>query len=321
MLARQVVLVAITATQVAAQSTTPPRRAHHSLVYDDANKRVLLWGGSSPSENGNCCTFFNDLWAFDGTHWTSLGSTGSEASGVQLAWDSRQNRILGFGGYARGASSGDLRILANDAWTVLGKHPEVVAAEPGFAFDARRNRFITFGGSAGPGQAHGDTWEWDGTAWHKAPGSGPPARQGHVMVFDTKRSRLVVFGGAGTAAPGQPPGQLSDTWEYDGTSWRQLQVTGPSPRAAAGATFDSKRGEVVIFGGAARDGMLGDTWAWNGTAWRKLADTGPEPRAMGYLAYDSDRDRIVMFGGRKSWPNDLNDTWEWDGSAWRQVPD
>ena len=319
MIARQVAFLSLVATQLSAQATLPPKRAHHSLVYDEAGKRVLLWGGSSPFENGDCCAFFNDLWSFDGTRWTSLGETGGKASGVQLAYDSRQNRVVGFGGYANRASLGDVQILVDNAWTPRGRHPEAVAAEPGFVFDSQRNRFVAFGGSAGRGQAHGATWEWDGTTWFTADVPGPPARQGHVMVFDSKRNRVVLFGGSGTAAQGPAAPQFGDTWEFDGQTWKQIQATGPSPRGAAGAAFDSKRGLVVIFGGANRDGMLGDTWAWNGTAWRKLADSGPDARAMGYLAYDRNRDRIVLFGGRKGWPNDLNDTWEWDGSNWRQV--
>jgi hypothetical protein len=78
----------------------------------------------------------------------------------------------------------------------------------------------------------------------------------------------------------------------------------------AGVAYDSKRGQVIIFGGVGSDGFLGDTWSWNGSEWRKLAETGPEPRGMGYLAYDQQRDRVVCFGGRKRWPDgDLNDTW------------
>ena len=323
MFARSLLLFAVAATQVAAQNPLPSKRAHHSLIYDDAGKRVLLWGGSSPHDNGNCCTFFNDLWSFDGTRWTSLGESGSKASGVGLAYDSRQNRVVGFGGYTPGPSGGvslgDLRILENNSWTLRGAHPEILAAEPGFVFDSSRNRFVTFGGSGGRGGAHGSIWEWDGTAWSKAAASGPSPRQGHVMAFDSKRNRIVVFGGFGSSAPGQTPVRFSDTWEYDGQEWKQFQVPGPSARGAAGVTFDSRRGLVVLFGGMAESGMLGDTWAWNGATWQQLSDTGPEARAMGQLAYDKSRDRIVMFGGRKGWPNDLNDTWEWDGSAWRRI--
>ena len=115
---------------------------------------------------------------------------------------------------------------------------------------------------------------------------------------------------------------LGDTWEFDGRAWRRLDVAGPSPRAAAGITFDSRRGLVLLFGGMDGERSLADTWAWDGRAWRKLADGGPPPRSMGALAYDRRRDRVVLFGGRgPGWPDgDLNDTWEWDGSRWAMVP-
>ena len=89
---------------------------------------------------------------------------------------------------------------------------------------------------------------------------------------------------------------------------------------AAGATYDSRRGMVVVFGGLGGDGNLGDTWGFDGTRWTKLSDSGPEARSMGHLAYDARRERIVLFGGRTSYPDgDKNDTWEFDGTQWRAV--
>ena len=140
------------------------------------------------------------------------------------------------------------------------------------------------------------------------------------MVYDAKRNRVVLFGGMGSAGGGAPPVTLGDTWEYDGSTWTRKEVTGPAARNGAGATYDARRGVVIVFGGAGPNGFFGDTWSWDGIKWRKLADTGPEPRGMGYIAYDKNRDRVVLFGGRKGWPDgDLNDTWEWDGTTWRKV--
>ena len=312
-------LLLVSAT-AAAQTPAPPRRAHHSLVYDDAGKRVLLTGGSTPLDSGRSFVFFNDTWAFDGTRWTKLGEAGQRLSGAQLAYDAKLNRIVSLGGYSNGVSLPDLRSFDGRDWLTVGQHPEFRVAEPGFVYDSRRERFVTFGGSAGRGSTLGDTWELAGTTWSKFAGVSPPGRQGHVMVYDAKRNRTVVFGGMGVGAPGQPPPQLGDTWEFDGTSWSQKQVTGPAPRLGVGAAFDSKRGVIVTFGGIGTNGFFGDTWSWDGSTWRKLADTGPEPRGMGYLAYDKARDRIVLFGGRKGWPDgDLNDTWEWDGSKWTRI--
>ena len=302
------------------QSTVPPLRAHHSLVYDEANKRVMLWGGSTPLEGGRSFAFFNDFWGFDGQRWQAINASGEKRSGARLVYDSKRNRIVSFGGY-NGMSLPDFRTFDGKDWLTVSQHPETGAAEPGFVFDSKRDRFVMFGGSAGRGTALGETWEFDNTRWHKVAVPGPSPRQAHVMVYDEKRGRTVLFGGMGSGSPGQPPPTLGDTWEYDGSFWVQKQVTGPSPRNSAGAAYDSKRGLVILFGGAGADGFVGDTWSWDGTTWKKLADTGPEPRAMGHLAYDSSRDRVVLFGGRKGWPDgDLNDTWEWDGSAWRRIP-
>jgi hypothetical protein len=321
---RLVILVAATAIladMLTAQAASPPRRAHHSLAYDEAAGRVILTGGSTPTDGGNRFTLFNDIWTFDGARWTLLGESGQKMSGTSLAWDSRRNRLLSFGGYM-GPSLGVVRMFEGSEWRDVGQHPEIVVAEPGFTFDTRRARFVAFGGSAGRGQTLGDTWEFDGSAWTKLTTAGPPARQGHAMVYDEKRGRTIVFGGTGRAAPGTPPPALSDLWEFDGTAWTERQTNGPTPgaRFASGVAYDSKRGLVILFGGLTSDGFKGDTWSWDGTEWKQLATTGPEPRAMGYLAYDKRRDRVVLFGGRKGWPDgDLNDTWEWDGTAWKQL--
>lgn len=298
--------------------TAPAPRAHHALVYDESRRAVLLTAGSTPLDQGQRFQFFNDLWAYESCQWRRLGESGARVSGVALAYDSRNSRVLSFGGY-NGRSLGELRALEGDRWRTLGTHAAMPVAEPGFVYDSNRDRFVAFGGSAGPGLAAGETWEYDGVAWKRVDASGPPARQAHVMVFDSKRGRTVLFGGFGPAPPGQPPPAYGDTWEFDGKHWQEAKAAGPSPRNAAGVAYDSKRGVVILFGGAGAAGFLGDTWSWNGKVWTKLADSGPEPRAMGYLAYDQQRDRVVLFGGRKGWPNgDLGDTWEWDGAVWER---
>lgn len=288
------------------------------MVYDEAGHRILLTGGSTPLDGGNRFEFFNDLWAFDGARWTPLAPTGGKWSGSALAYDSRERRILAYGGYD-GAPLKALRVLEGDTWRTLSPHPELAAAEPGFVYDSRRGRFVAFGG-AGPGGTNGATWEFDGATWSPVSTTSPPARQAHAMVFDEARGRTFLFGGMGQGTQGSPPPALGDTWEFDGQTWTPRQVAGPSPRFSPGTAYDAKRHRVILFGGLDASGFKGDTWAWDGSAWQKLADTGPDPRAMGYLAYDKQRDRIVLFGGRKGWPNgDLNDTWEFDGASWRRV--
>lgn len=306
----------------AVAQTTPRARAHHSIFYDAASKRVLLSGGSTPVDGGKSFQFFDDLWAFDGKHWTALPSSGEKLSGVGVAYDSRRGVVTSFGGYNGTTSVGALRVMENGAWKNVGERSGLPAAEAGFVYDSTRNRFVVFGGSSGPGDSQGDTWEYDGSNWAKLDASGPPARQAHAMVFDSKRGRVVVFGGMGSAPRFSTPPMLGDTWEFDGNAWRKVEVAGPSPRSAPGIAYDSKRGVTILFGGMGADGFNGDTWSWNGREWKLLSTEGPEPRAMGFITYDQARDRIVLFGGRKGYPNgDLGDTWEWDGTRWQRIGD
>lgn len=304
------------------RETAPPARAHHALVYDPVRREVLLTAGSTPRDGGRSFEFFNDLWAFDGRGWRALKPSGNRLSGTSLVFDQQRGRIVSWGGYD-GSALGELRVLERDGWRTVGSYEDMRVSEPGAAYDVRRNRLVAFGGSARRAHAYGDTWEHDGARWRRIDVPGPEARQAHVMVFDPRRGRVVVFGGMGAPASDsarQPI--LGDTWEYDGERWLRLDVAGPSPRMSAGATYDARRGMVVLFGGSGSDGFLGDTWGWNGTAWRRLADAGPERRAMGQLAYDASRERVVLFGGRRGYPNgDLADTWEWNGTSWSRFGD
>jgi Galactose oxidase, central domain len=308
------------AASAQAQPETPPRRAHHALAFDAARQRVLLHGGSTPADGGESSEFFNDLWEFDGVRWTPRPASGAKLSGMRVAFDARRQRMVSFGGYDGASANGELRVLEDSGWSTLGAHPSLRAAEAGFVYDAKRDRLVAFGGSAGDGVAHGETWEHAGTAWTKLSTAGPPARSGHIMVYDEQRACTVVFGGR-FAAPGERPGPQADTWEFDGRTWSRRDVSAPPARMSAGAAYDSRRGLVIVFGGRGAGVFLGDTWSWDGAEWKRLSDTGPEPRAMAGLAYDEHRDRLVLFGGRKEgYPDgDLSDTWEWDGASWRRI--
>lgn len=70
---------------------------------------------------------------------------------------------------------------------------------------------------------------------------------------------------------------LGDTWTWDGTSWKELQVPGASSRAYA--TMARHGSTLVLFGGYDGYKVLGDTWLWNGVAWSQVMLPGPAARA------------------------------------------
>jgi N-acetylneuraminic acid mutarotase len=248
-----------------------------------------------------------------------LAPPGDPLSGIRIATNV-QRHIYSLGGFAD-SGLGVLRLMESGHWQRVNVNPSsAMRGELGFVFDTARNRFVAFGSSMTGGQAVSEVWEYDGSQWTKSGAAPPPGRLGAAMVYDARRKRTVLFGGMGARRGEASAPLLSDTWEFDGTTWTPARVAGPTPRLSPGVAYDSKRGLVLVFGGANHERVLNDFWAWDGNTWKKLAEGGPEPRVMGYLAYDKKRDRVVLFGGRRGVPDntDLGDTWEWDGSTWRR---
>jgi hypothetical protein len=74
------------------------------------------------------------------------------------------------------------------------------------------------------------------------------------MAYDASRARAVLFGGGDGAS------DLADTWEWSGTSWSQLQISGPGARHGHAVVYDSNRHVLVLFGGEHAGSYLNETW-------------------------------------------------------------
>lgn len=146
-------------------------------------------------------------------------------------------------------------------------------------------------------------------------GGSPRPRTDSAMAYDAVRGRVVMFGGVDTLT--EPSLYLGDTWEWDGQSWLQVSVNGPSPRARHAMAYDAGRRKVVLLGGDAR-GSVGDPaiWEWDGIRWRRISALSPGPGVIsgGELVYDARRERIVLLG-------EGYHVWEWDGGrrTWTEL--
>ncbi|MBK8232989.1 MAG: hypothetical protein IPK72_20995 [Candidatus Eisenbacteria bacterium] len=152
------------------------------------------------------------------------------------------------------------------------------------------------------------------------PAASPSARGQHALAFDSVRGKTVLFGGNANGGT-----YFSDTWEWDGTTWTQMNpAASPSARGQHALAFDSVRGKTVLFGGMAASfggpPHFSDTWEWNGTTWvQQTPAASPTGRIQGALVYDSARGRTVLFGGVSRTNGRLSDTWEWDGFTWTDL--
>jgi hypothetical protein len=152
--------------------------------------------------------------------------------------------------------------------------------------------------------------------WHEVSSSGPSARIEASMTYDSNHKVTILFGGMDSASGDA----LSDTWEWNGTTWTQKSPsTSPPARFGAAFAYDSARQVAVLFGGDIDDlpppPVAADTWEWDGTNWAQQSPaTQPPGIEWGAMALDSRRDVAVLYTGL-SHPDD---TWEWNGTTWAQ---
>jgi hypothetical protein len=216
-----------------------------SAVYDSANNRMIVFGGTSTACGfpGNLAT---GVWVLSNANglggtltWTQLSPTGSAPLDrlVHTAvYDPTNNRMIVFGGLA--ASGG----LVNDVWVLsnangLGGTPTWTQLTPG--------------------------------------GAVTPIRDFHSAVYDPGTNKMIVFGGANIAAtPANPCFYSNDVWVLSNANglggtptWTQLAPTGgpPEQRAVHTAVFNSATNRMTIFGGGnctptGFSFALGDVW-------------------------------------------------------------
>ncbi|MCX5970928.1 MAG: hypothetical protein NTV14_05420 [Coprothermobacterota bacterium] len=137
--------------------TGPTPRIWHKMVWDDQEKKVLLFGGSNP-EAAN--SGMSDLWSFDFSlrQWTRLHPIGEHPStraAFAMAWDSTRGKLVLFGGQHPDEKKEEWT-LCNDTWS----------------YDPATNR-----------------WEQLATT------AAPPTEIGMAMVYDSSLDQCLIFGG------------------------------------------------------------------------------------------------------------------------------
>lgn len=215
--------------------------------------------------------------------------------------------------------------LTAQTWTLQNPapYPNTLARRAGgIAWHPAAGGLVMYGGlQSGPTLTLSDTWLWNGATWTQlTTATTPPPRWGHKMVYDSRRNRIVTFGGRSPTTTAV----ANDTWEFDGVNWQQVFPTqSPNARAFYGMAYDERRGKTIVYGtqSGSTIGTAGgnQTWEYDGTTWvQVLTATVPPGLESPAMAYDKGRGVTVMFGGYNATSpgTDYRTTYEFDGVNW-----
>jgi len=257
-----------------------------AMVFDSSLGTMVLFGGL-----GNAAE--TPMWQWDGTHWQPLTVVANPTSaaggpvayardtgrGVTVVYSAQRTWELSGGTWTEVADTSASPFLRDDAV---------------MAYDAARGVTVLFGGTTGFNGFLGDTWEWDGNTWTEvAPTTSPPARSSAAMAFDAVRERIVLTLGIGLVNGAR---YLTDTWEYDGTTWTEVTTaTRPPQMGDPSMAWDPIRERLLVWG--EQESSTGSTWEYNGSAWIPSPLDGlPYDTVPGVVAYDPDGQRMMLYG-------------------------
>jgi hypothetical protein len=193
---------------------------------------------------------------------------------------------------------------------------------PGFtvADDPAAAQVVLFGGS----ENDNNTWIWSGGHWsHAEPAPSPPGRIDASSAYDPLTKQVLLFGGQHNPLTAGTP--LSDTWAWNGVTWRELDpgAGGPTPGEGSSMAWDDALREMVLVtvGSAPGD----QTWVWSGSHWILKIHGAVAPDVVDLpMAFDPITQSLIAEGCcyTPQLPlGALDVTWRWDGQRWQQQAD
>jgi hypothetical protein len=251
----------------------PPLRGAAAAAYDARRELAVFAGGAA--RNDSTFATVGESWVTAPAGWRRM--TGADISARDhhaMVYDEDRGSVLLFGGIPGDHSTpwpSDTWSLDADGWSrIAGSGPEG-RARASMVYDGRRHQVVLFGGVGAqpsrdqPQPWFADTWILEKDAWRKVADVGPRARYAHGMAFDERAGVVLLYGGA--AAHRDAP--LGDMWQWDGTRWTEISLTGTTPgyRYQPVMVYDRARGRTVLYGG---DPARTDTWEWDGKRWSEI---------------------------------------------------
>ncbi len=223
-------------TQVTAPGAGAGTRVGGVMGWDPVRGKLVVFSGKGTGNDWNL--FDNQTWEWDATNgwvqmtpatlpdprWLMNDSTVYiPGAGVAfhggLAWDAAGNTY----------SSNETWFWIGTDWVQLSNTGPAVHNHT-MVYRAAHNDLILFGGTVAGGSPNSDTWRFDinSFAWTQLTTTTTPYAgtgvTGHLSYYNPITDKVIVHGGNGGSG-------TNVTWEFDGTDWTDITVTGaPSCR-------------------------------------------------------------------------------------------
>lgn len=297
-----------TTQQAAIQRSLP------ALVFDEARRRIVLFGGGDTQE-----------WVTDRFEPRTLAPLAPALTIARVDASSCETvfgpAVVGGSDTAQ-TSSTSLSLWSGAQWIDAGAGPASPLTGAHIIDDGAA--LLVFGGDQGLTTSD-QTWLYRGPDQWEAVGPSPSARAFAAIGYDEERGVVVLFGGFGPQG-GPERALLSETWEWHGEAlgWQQPALVddegdgNPAARAYGSLGWDPERRELLLVGGLVGFTALDDTWSFNGTRWRNVTPVDDDARArrpMARLALDEERGRLALFGD-EDYGAPLGSALEWVGGQW-----
>ena len=265
----------------------------------------------------------------DGT-WLESPPPREFAAAVVL--DTRRRQLVVYGGSDRGLLQNTLWSLRLDGlggWQHVATATSLAPPPLSYAsaiYDSSKDRMIVFGGQ--------DYRALYNVAWSLSlagtpqwslllpKGPFPPARSAALAVCDSRRNRIIVFGGQS-----YDDLYFNDVWALtlgDTAQWTKLQPVGtpPAGRIAADGIYDPDSDRVLVHGGFVHTGSheidaSAELWQLrlsDPPVWERVTPNGivPPPTVAASAVDDPNHHRMIVTGdGTLSWMLDLSGPPTW----------
>jgi hypothetical protein len=251
----------------------------------------------------------------------------------RMVWDTAIHRAVLFGGTTAIDSGTKVPYELNDTWEWTGNrwiqrflaHSPPTRAAEAMVFDSTRNRVVIFGGRQQKINLN-DMWSYDGNDWTQLqPATVPSVRELAGAAYDSARDRIVLFGGTVQTYTNQGrtlnETPIRDTWEFDGTNWKQILSDGPLVYKPV-LTYDPVRNQTVMIGYDDPTKVNTLMYAYDPVAaqWNQLHPTLLPPCANEVaMTWQASNNTILLEGGVCASSVVPENTYQWDGTNWTKI--